>query len=266
MNLNWSWKEKNSFSASHTLIDFTAMIIKSRLFTCSYFKRWGWNILCCIKCALRVHKLLTSEVGKSWKCGLRRNSRKCNGTQFPEKKNVVWAKYEDKWAEPRAALFHTTCSDSYLSSWPAGLDQAFGREGAWRKKRSAITFSITARWHVETALWNLWWYKADQEITADILPYLVLKREAWRFTWCSLFISRLFFFFLTSAPLFSPRWPSHRKWAANCVLCNLSWYAGEMIKEETDRAISEAPGPVSCCSRAGKAPGLWRGNSSVREQ
>lgn len=86
--------------------------------------------------------------------------------------------------------------------------------------------------------------------------------------------SGVFFFFvvvfLTPAPLFSPRWPSHikawlrispRKWATTSVR-----YAGEMIKEETDRAISGAPGPVSCCSRAGKARRLWRGNSSVREQ
>lgn len=37
------------------------MIINSRLFTCFYFKRWGWNVLCCIKCALGIHKLLASE-------------------------------------------------------------------------------------------------------------------------------------------------------------------------------------------------------------
>lgn len=68
------------------------------------------------------------------------------------------------------------------------------------KKRSAITFSITARWHVETALWNLWWYKADQEITADILPYLVLKRLYWNFWGMALHLMQLihlvsFFFF-----------------------------------------------------------------------
>lgn len=32
------------------------------------------------------------------------------------------------------------------------------------------------------------------------------------------------------------------------------------------RAIREASSPVSCCSRAGKAPRLWRGTSNVREQ
>lgn len=71
----------------------------------------------------------------------------------------------------------------------------------------------------------------------------------------------IWFFFKLLLPLFSPRWPSYikaglgillRKWAASCVLSNLSWYAGETIKEETDRAIS----PVSYCSRAGKALGL----------
>lgn len=41
---------------------------------------------------------------------------------LPDKKNVVLSKYEDKWAQPRAALLYTTCSDSYLSFWPAGLD------------------------------------------------------------------------------------------------------------------------------------------------
>lgn len=72
------------------------------------------------------------------------------------------------------------------------------------------------------------------------------------------------FIFLLLLPLFSPRWPSYikaglgillRKWAANCVLSNLSWYAGETIKEETDRAISKAPWPclvlLSCWQSAG---------------
>lgn len=36
---------------------------------------------------------------------------------------MVLSTYEDKWAQPRAALLHTTCSDSYLSFWPAGLDR-----------------------------------------------------------------------------------------------------------------------------------------------
>lgn len=154
----WTWvSTKGGTEALFSHIsysEFTTMIIKSRLFTCSYFKRWGWNVLCCIKCMLRVHKLLTSEVGgkkESWTCGLRRNSRKCN----PDKKNVVWAKYEDKWAEPRAALLHTTCSGFYLSFWPAGLDQAFGREGVWRSRRTGISFSIKAGWRAKAALWNL---------------------------------------------------------------------------------------------------------------
>lgn len=38
-------------------------------------------------------------------------------------KNVLLSKYEDKWAQPRAVVLHTTCSDSYLSFWPAGLDR-----------------------------------------------------------------------------------------------------------------------------------------------
>ena len=38
-------------------------------------------------------------------------------------KNVLLSKYEDKWARPRAVVLHTTCSDSYLSLWPAGLDR-----------------------------------------------------------------------------------------------------------------------------------------------
>lgn len=48
-------------------------------------------------------------------------------------KNVLLSKYEDKWAGPRAAMLHSTCSDSYLSPRPAGLDrlQCIVHMGRW---------------------------------------------------------------------------------------------------------------------------------------
>lgn len=54
----------------------------------------------------------------------------------PDMKNVLLSKYEDKWAWPRAVVLYTTCSDSYLSCWPAGLDrlQCMVHTRGWREK------------------------------------------------------------------------------------------------------------------------------------
>ena len=151
--------------------------------------------------------------------------------------------------------------------------------GGWgrRKRGMGLTSSITAQ--TARQPFETQWYKADPRITPDNLALSchVLKRLIRNFWGTALYLdaSHSSHIFFSGAPLFFPRWPSHikaqpwilsRKWAENCVLCSLSWYAGETIKEETDRAIREAPGPVSCCSRAGKALWLWRGTSNVREQ
>lgn len=68
----------------------------------------------------------------------------------PNMKNVLLSKYEDKWPQPHAVVLHTTCSDSYLSFWPASLDRLqcivhMGR-GEWgRRRRTGLTSSITAQ-------------------------------------------------------------------------------------------------------------------------
>lgn len=117
-----------------------------------------------------------------------------------------------------------------------------GDRGRGMGRTSSITVQA-ARQPFETQ-----WYKADLWIKADnlALSWHVLKCLIYNF-WetglhfgCILFISYLFF---SVAPLFCPRqplhikalpWILHRKWVKNCVLCSLSWYAGETIKEETD--------------------------------
>lgn len=167
---------------------------------------------------------------------------------------------EDKRAEPRAALFHTTCSDFCLSLWPAGLDQALGRGGSRRKKRIRDhLFYHGSLTRPDSPLKPRDDIRPTEKsrLTSRLIlrfetPLLELLRHG-ASARCSLFISRLFFFFSQLLlPYFPPRWTSHIKArlrislgrrAANRALRNPSWNAGAMIKEETNRAVSEAPRP-----------------------
>lgn len=98
------------------------------------------------------------EDRKCWKSGLRRGSGKCSWSLYPDKKNVVLPKYEDERAQPRAHV-RTTCSDSYLPSWPVGLDRLQCMGSIWwggsLKKRKNGDHLFHHGWNSETALWNL---------------------------------------------------------------------------------------------------------------
>lgn len=147
MKLNQRWEETSPF-CHISYAEFTTMIIKSRLFTCSYFKRWGWNVLCCIKCTLGVHKLLTSEVGVN--VG-----------------NVVWGETQESATLTRKMWCELNMKTNELSHvqrcfklpapvsiCPSGQQawiKHFAREG---KKNRGSPFPSRLAVTPETALWN----------------------------------------------------------------------------------------------------------------
>ncbi len=60
--------------------------------------------------------------------------RRCSGSFFPNMKNGLLSKYEDKWVRPRAVVLHTTCSHFYPSLRPASLDRLQCKENLGGKK------------------------------------------------------------------------------------------------------------------------------------
>ena len=244
---------------------------------CFQSQRWTFSFFC-----FRVNIALDfwfCQGGKiCWKYVLRRSPRKFSRSFFffffflpPDVKKcaviLIWGQ-----------MGSATCSrTSYYLLWFLSVFLASrlgsitvhtaygGREWKRRKKKKKGRGSpLPSR--LETALWNPMirgWPSNQGRWSRLILSCFKMPHsqtsEARCYIWDASHSSRIFFFFFffpTAAPLFFPRWPSHikaqpwilrRKWAQNYV----SWYAGETIKEETDRAIREAPGPVSCCSRAG---------------
>ena len=193
-----------------------------------------------------MSRLLKSQlrIENCWEHSLSGSSRQQQQFFFPpDIKHVALSEHNDKWHRPRAAVLHSTCFDSYLSFWTADLDQlqrvsvgGWGGRGSplpsWLKPRDSPLKPNDTRLTPERG----GWYRL---ILCFKTAHSQLLRDRASFG-CVSFISHL----LSVAPLFFPRqllhikaqlWILRRKWAEDCVLGSLSWYAGETIEAETDR-------------------------------
>lgn len=154
------------------------------------------------------------------------------------------------------------CSSTsyYLIFWPrAWIDYSAQctLEGWKKKNRAHLFYRKTALWNPTIQAWPL-------KSRLIISPYLVLNgliRDFWGtgFHLDASHLSHIFSFFFCCSLIFPTSTAITHKSPASVSaeeagwrLRSLSWYAGEMIKEETDgEPWGKPPGPVSCCSRAG---------------
>lgn len=188
-----------------------------------------------------------------------------------DKKNVLLAKNEDKWLWPHAVVLYTTCTEPCLSLSPSRSWNDYRVCPYGERKRLGLTSSITTPTTRQQVR-----YKTEPQIWSDNLALTchVFKRlnsNFWRMAHHLDGSDSSH-----AAPLFFPRQPfyikaltgiARRKWDEDSVLLQpllVCWWDDK--GRDRRSAMREAPGPVSCCSRAGEPPCLWRQTDNVREQ